>query len=135
MCRILEHHKKNINTVLNAILLTFIICQFPLLVNSILRIIYSDSLTSSECDSIHLYFSGVVFVLVALNSAVKPFIYIVLNNHFTWHIHSLNLHFRSPLFAAVLLLPGPIEIEEVDPVFQLGGLRNEGAETIEMSRM
>ena len=66
--------QKNINTILNAILLTFNICQFPLLVNSILRIIYSDSSSSSECGSVNFYFSGIVFVLVALNSAVKPFI-------------------------------------------------------------
>ena len=59
----------------------------------------------------------------------------VLKNHFAWHTHSLKPHFLIPLFAAVLLLPQPIQIEEIDPVFQLGDLRNEGAETVEMSRM
>ena len=31
---------------------------------------------------------------------------------------------ESLLFAAVLLLLQPIQIEEVDPVFQIGGLRD-----------
>ena len=35
----------------------------------------------------------------------------------------LNPQADSLLFAAVLLLLQPIQIEEVDPVFQIGGLR------------
>ena len=35
----------------------------------------------------------------------------------------LNPQAHSLLFAAVLLLLQPIQIEEVDPVFQIGGLR------------
>ena len=35
----------------------------------------------------------------------------------------LNPHSNSLLFAAVLLLLQPIQIEEVNPVFQIGGLR------------
>ena len=36
----------------------------------------------------------------------------------------LNPKAGSLLFAAVLLLLQPIQIEEVDPVFQIGGLRD-----------
>ena len=37
-------------------------------------------------------------------------------------LFNLNPQAGSLLFAAVLLLLQPIQIEEVDPVFQIGGL-------------
>ena len=76
--------QNNINTVIIRILLTFTICQFPLLVDSILSIIYSDSSSSPECGSVRLYLHGLASMFTALNSASKPFIYIVLRNHFAW---------------------------------------------------
>ena len=84
--------QKNKNALLNAILLTFIICQSPLLVDSIISIIhvYSHNSSLSECDSVNVYFYGIVLVLVALNSAAKPLIYMVLKNYFTWHARSLR---------------------------------------------
>ena len=47
--------------------------------------------------------------------------------HFTRFNRDKNLHGLKPqvdslLFAAMLLLLQPIQIEEVDPVFQIGGL-------------
>ena len=83
--------QNNIDTILITVLLAFIISQFLLLVASILRIICSDRSSSYECDRVAFYFSGIVFVLVALNSAVKPFIYMVLKNHFAWHTPSLRI--------------------------------------------
>ena len=66
-----------INTVLITILLTFIICQFPLLINRILA-----SIIQTESGSLYFYFSGLVSVLLVLNFAARPFVYLVLRNHF-----------------------------------------------------
>ena len=66
-----------INTVLITILLTFIICQFPLLVNRILA-----SIIKPECGSLYFYFSGLASALLVLNFAAHPFVYLLLRNHF-----------------------------------------------------
>ena len=75
----------NINTVLTTILQTFIICQLPVLVDNILHFIssLSDS-TPPGCGSFHFYNTGFEYVCLVLNSAARPFIYMVLQNHFTW---------------------------------------------------
>ena len=75
----------NINTVLITIVLTFIISQLPLLVDSIVYIIYDRFSTGTpECSSFLFYFSHLVIVFLALNSAARPFIYMMLKNHFAW---------------------------------------------------
>ena len=75
----------SINTVLIIIVLTFIICQLPLLVNSIVDIIYDYfNIGTVECSSFLFYFSRLGIVLLALNSAARPFIYMRLKNHFAW---------------------------------------------------
>ena len=90
--------QNNINTVIIRILLTFIICQFPLLVDSILNItiLYSASFSSSEwCGSVQFYLRDIASVLTTLNSAVKPFIYIVLRNHFAWLLRTSSRYEKA----------------------------------------
>ena len=52
-------------------------------------------------------------------------IFVCLDMKFDQEIYrkALNAHSDSLLFADVLFLLQPIQIEEVDPVFQIGGLR------------
>ena len=77
----------NINTVLITILRTFIICQLPLIVDTILHFMYDLAvITRLECGSFHFYNAGYMFVFLALNSAARPFIYMVLQNNFTWSL-------------------------------------------------
>ena len=82
----------NINTVLKAILQTFIICQLPLLVDNILHFISGLSAsTPPGCGSFHFYNTGFEYVCLVLNSAARPFIYVVLQNNFTWSLrHNLR---------------------------------------------
>ena len=82
----------DINTVLITILLTFTICHFPLLVCSILHFIHDlAGSKSSGCGSLYFYFSRLVPVFLALNSAANPFIYMVFKDHFTWPLrHTLR---------------------------------------------
>ena len=77
----------NINTVLTTILRTFIICQLPLLVDTILHFTYDLARWKTPgCGSFHFYNSVLFPVFLVLNSAVRPFIYMVLQNHFTWSL-------------------------------------------------
>ena len=77
----------NINTVIITILLTFIICRSPILVNRVLMFIYNKP----TCGSVYFYFSGLVPVFLVLNTAARPFTYMVLRNHFTWPLrHNLR---------------------------------------------
>ena len=82
----------SINTVLITILRIFIICQFPLLVYKILNFIYDRAdIKIRVCGRFDFYFSGVVLVLLILNSAARPFIYMVLNDLFVWPLrHTLR---------------------------------------------
>ena len=83
----------NINTVLTTVLRTFIICQLPLLVDTILHFMYDLAvITRLECGSFHFYNSGYMCVFLVLNSAARPFIYMILQNHFTW---SLRYNLRN----------------------------------------
>ena len=83
----------NVDTVLVTILLTFLSCQLPLIVDSILHFIYGLSAsTPPGCGSFHFYNTGLLLVFLVLNSAARPFIYMVLKNHFTW---SLRHNFRN----------------------------------------
>ena len=83
----------NFDTVLVTVILTFLSCQLPLLVDSILHFIYGLSAsTPPGCGSFHFYNTGLLYVFLVLNSAARPFIYMVLKNHFTW---SLRHNFRN----------------------------------------
>ena len=84
--------ENNINTVLITILITFLICQLPRVVNSILYFTYDpSSLAALECGSVEFYLQGIENVFVTLNSAANPVIYLVLRNRFTCFVrHSLS---------------------------------------------
>ena len=76
-----------INTVFITIVLTSTISQLPLLVYSILNAISaSSSIGTLECGSFLFYFSRLESVFLVLNSAARPFIYMVLNNLFVWRL-------------------------------------------------
>ena len=89
----------SINIVLVTVLLTFIICQSPLLVYSILYEYDPARIKTLMCGSFHFYFSGLVFVFVILNSAANPFIYVVLRNHFTWPLKHTVISERAETIA------------------------------------
>ena len=75
----------SINTVLIIIVLTFIICQLPLLANSILHVVYGSSGAGArKCGNVLFYLVPLEMVFLALNSAARPFIYMMLKNHFAW---------------------------------------------------
>ena len=82
----------DINTVLITILLTFLLCQVPLLIDRILHFMYGLGVIETlKCGSFPFYNSGFMIVFLALNSAARPFIYMVLKNRFTWPLrHSLR---------------------------------------------
>ena len=71
--------QNNISTILICILIVFIICHFPEIVNGISRRLPS---VDSSCGSLMHYFYSLQGVGFLLNSSINGFIYFGLNKHF-----------------------------------------------------
>ena len=81
--------QNNVSTILTCILITFILCQFPYLLNQIVRRIPS---VDTSCGCFMFYFDSLPGVSYLLNSSVNGFIYFGLNKHFRSALlsHCLN---------------------------------------------
>lgn len=92
MQSIRQQHDNNVTLVLIIVVLVFIVCQSPALINRVMWSLYED--TKRTCPGFQYYFSRLSNLLVVANSSVNFFIY-----------YLFNLRFRQVLSQTVFALP------------------------------